>query len=81
VLLKGINDDVEILALLFRSLYAAKVKPYYLHHPDAAPGTSHFRLSIEEGRTLVKALWSRVPGPARPIYVRDPQGGTGKVPI
>ena len=81
VLLKGVNDDVETLAQLFRSLYAARVKPYYLHHPDPAPGTAHFRLPLAEGRALVQALWGRIPGPARPIYVLDPPGGTGKVPI
>ncbi len=81
VLLKGINDDPDVLAHLFRSLVAARVKPYYLHHPDLAPGTSHFRLSIEEGQAIVRALRGRVSGLAQPTYVLDIPGGYGKVPI
>ena len=49
VLLKGVNDDVEILAALMRCFVENRIKPYYLHHPDLAPGTSHFRPGIEEG--------------------------------
>lgn len=81
VLLKGINDDPDVLAALFRSLVAARVKPYYLHHPDLAPGTAHFRLSIEEGQAIVRALRGRVSGLAQPTYVLDIPGGYGKVPI
>jgi lysine 2,3-aminomutase len=81
VLLKGVNDDPEVLAALFRSLVSARVKPYYLHHPDLAPGTSHFRLSIEEGQAIVRALRGRVSGLAQPTYVLDIPGGHGKVPI
>jgi lysine 2,3-aminomutase len=81
VLLKGVNDDPEVLAALFRSLVSARVKPYYLHHPDLAPGTSHFRLSIEEGQAVVRALRGQVSGLAQPTYVLDIPGGHGKVPI
>lgn len=81
VLLKGINDDPDVLAALFRSLVAARVKPYYLHHPDLAPGTAHFRLSIEEGQAIVRTLRGRVSGLAQPTYVLDIPGGYGKVPI
>ena len=81
VLLKGVNDDPETLAALMRGLVAARVKPYYLHHPDLAPGTSHFRLSIEEGQAIVRALRGRVSGLAQPTYVLDIPGGFGKVPI
>ncbi len=81
VLLKGVNDDPEILAALFRGLVAARVKPYYLHHPDLAPGTAHFRLTIEEGQAIVRALRGRVSGLAQPTYVLDIPGGYGKVPI
>ena len=49
VLLKGVNDDAETLAALMRAFVEARIKPYYLHHLDAAPGTSHFRVSIAEG--------------------------------
>jgi lysine 2,3-aminomutase len=81
VLLKGVNDDPEVLAALMRGLVAARVKPYYLHHPDLAPGTGHFRMSIEEGQAIVRALRGRVSGLAQPTYVLDIPGGHGKVPI
>jgi lysine 2,3-aminomutase len=81
VLLKGVNDDPEVLAALMRGLVRARVKPYYLHHPDLAPGTAHFRLSIEEGQAIVRALRGRVSGLAQPTYVLDIPGGYGKVPV
>ena len=66
VLLKGINDDAETLATLFRALIAIGVKPYYLHHADLAPGTAHFRTSIAEGQAVMRALRGRVSGLALP---------------
>lgn len=81
VLLKGINDDPEILAALMRALVEARIKPYYLHHPDLAPGTSHFRMSIEEGQAIVRQMRGRVSGLAQPTYVLDIPGGHGKVPV
>jgi lysine 2,3-aminomutase len=81
VLLRGVNDDAAMLEALFRGLVAMRVKPYYLHHPDLAPGTGHFRLGIEEGRRLVGALRGRVSGLCQPSYVLDIPGGYGKVPI
>ncbi|MGL4241600.1 MAG: lysine-2,3-aminomutase-like protein [Beijerinckiaceae bacterium] len=81
VLLRGINDDVETLAALMRAFVENRVKPYYLHHPDLAPGTSHFRLSVAEGRKLVEALRGRLSGLAQPHYVIDIPGGYGKSPI
>jgi lysine 2,3-aminomutase len=81
VLLRGVNDDPATLEALFRGLVAMRVKPYYLHHPDLAPGTGHFRLGIERGRGLVAALRGRVSGLCQPTYVLDIPGGYGKVPI
>ncbi len=81
VLLKGINDQAAILEDLFRTLLASRVKPYYLHHPDMALGTSHFRLSIKEGQDIVKQLRGRVTGLAYPTYVLDLPGGFGKMPL
>ncbi|GLK86257.1 lysine-2,3-aminomutase-like protein [Ancylobacter defluvii] len=81
VLLAGVNDDAETLAGLFRALVEARVKPYYLHHPDLAPGTAHFRLPVERGQELMRALRGRVSGLALPTYVLDIPGGHGKVPI
>jgi lysine 2,3-aminomutase len=81
VLLRGVNDDVAVLEALFRGLVAMRVKPYYLHHPDLALGTGHFRLGIDEGQRLVGALRGRVSGLCQPSYVLDIPGGYGKVPI
>jgi lysine 2,3-aminomutase len=81
VLLKGVNDDPDTLAALMRAFVETRVKPYYLHHPDLAPGTSHFRLSIEEGRALVAGLRGRISGLCQPTYILDIPGGHGKAAI
>jgi lysine 2,3-aminomutase len=81
VLLAGINDDVETLCALMRALVSARVKPYYLHHPDLVRGTGHFRVSIARGQALMKSLRGRLSGLAQPVYVLDVPGGHGKVPI
>jgi lysine 2,3-aminomutase len=81
VLLKGVNDTVETLEQLMRALVTARVKPYYLHHPDLVRGTGHFRVSIAEGQALMKALRGRLSGLAQPTYVLDVPGGHGKVPV
>jgi lysine 2,3-aminomutase len=81
VLLKGVNDDAATLEALFRALLAARIKPYYLHHPDLAPGTGHFRPGIAAGQALMRALRGRLSGLAQPTYVLDIPGGHGKVPI
>jgi lysine 2,3-aminomutase len=79
VLLKGVNDDVETLGALMRALVECRIKPYYLHHLDRAPGTAHFRTSVEHGRSLMRALRARHSGLCQPAYVIDTPG-EGKVP-
>lgn len=81
VLLRGVNDEAAVLEALFRGLVAMRVKPYYLHHPDLAPGTGHFRLDISEGQDLVRTLRGHISGLCQPAYVLDIPGGFGKVPI
>jgi lysine 2,3-aminomutase len=81
VLLKGVNDDAETLAALMRSFVENRIKPYYLHHPDLAPGTSHFRPGIEDGLALMCDLRARLSGLAMPTYMLDIPGGFGKVPL
>ena len=81
VLLKGVNDDAETLAALMRAFAENRVKPYYLHHPDLAPGTGHFRVGIEDGLALMRDLRARVSGLAMPTYMLDIPGGFGKVPL
>jgi lysine 2,3-aminomutase len=78
VLLEGVNNDINTLADLMRSLVEARVRPYYLHHPDLAPGTSHFRLSVAEGQGLVRELRDRISGLSQPHYVIDIPGGISK---
>jgi lysine 2,3-aminomutase len=81
VLLRGVNDDATTLAALMRAFVEARVKPYYLHHADLAPGTAHFRTTIAEGQALMKEMRGRVSGLAQPAYVVDIPGGHGKVPV
>jgi lysine 2,3-aminomutase len=81
VLLRGVNDDVETLSALMRAFAECRVKPYYLHHADLAPGTSHLRTSIETGQELMRQLRGRVSGLCQPAYMLDIPGGAGKVPV
>jgi lysine 2,3-aminomutase len=64
-----------------RALVETRVKPYYLHHGDLAPGTAHFRTTIAEGQALMRSLRARLSGMALPTYVLDIPGAHGKVPI
>ncbi|WP_210526577.1 lysine-2,3-aminomutase-like protein [Rubellimicrobium arenae] len=81
VLLRGVNDSAEALEDLLRVLVETRIKPYYLHHPDLAPGTGHFRVSIAQGQALMRALRGRVSGLCQPTYVLDLPGGHGKSPL
>jgi lysine 2,3-aminomutase len=81
VLLKGVNADVGTLSALMRAFVENRVKPYYLHHPDLAPGTARFRLSLEEGQALVKSLRGHLSGLCQPTYILDIPGGAGKIPV
>ena len=81
VLLRGVNDDADTLEALMRAFVECRIKPYYLHHADLAPGTAHFRTTLREGQALMRALRGRVSGLAQPAYVLDVPGGHGKVPV
>lgn len=81
VLLRGVNADVGTLGALMRAFVENRVKPYYLHHPDLAPGTAQFRLTLEEGQALVKSLRGHLSGLCQPTYILDIPGGAGKIPI
>jgi lysine 2,3-aminomutase len=76
VLLKGVNDDVDTLEALMRAFLRNRVKPYYLHQMDPAPGTGHFTVPIEQGRELISQLRDRMTGLGIPAYVLD--GPTGR---
>jgi lysine 2,3-aminomutase len=81
VFLAGVNDTPEIMAELMRALVECRIKPYYLHHADLAPGTSHLRTKIDAGQHLVRNLRGRLSGLCQPTYVLDIPGGYGKAPI
>ena len=81
VLLRGVNDDAETLGALMRIFVECRIKPYYLHHGDLAPGTAHLRSSVSEGQALMRTLHGRLSGLCQPTYVLDIPGGFGKSPI
>ncbi len=81
VLLKGVNDSPAVMEDLMRAMVASRIKPYYLHHLDLAPGTDHFRTSIARGQDIMRHLRGRVSGLCQPSYVLDIPGGHGKAPI
>ena len=81
VLLKGVNDDPMGMEQLMRALVRNRIKPYYLHHLDLAPGTQHFRTSIATGQEIMRHLRGRASGLCQPGYVLDIPGGHGKAPI
>jgi lysine 2,3-aminomutase len=81
VLLRGVNDDAETLGALMRAFVETRIKPYYLHQGDFAPGTAHLRTTIYEGQALVRALRGRISGLCQPTYILDTPGGHGKVPV
>ncbi len=81
VLLKGVNDDAATLEALMRRFVELRIKPYYLHHADLAPGTGHFRTTIAEGQGLMRRLRGAVSGLCQPTYVLDIPGGHGKSPV
>jgi lysine 2,3-aminomutase len=81
VLLRGVNDEPVTLEALMRGFVECRIKPYYLHHGDLAPGTAHLRTTIEQGQELMQSLRGRVSGLCQPDYVLDIPGGHGKAPI
>lgn len=81
VLLRGINDDGKVLEALMRAFVECRIKPYYLHHGDLAPGTAHLRTTLARGQDLMRALRGRVSGLCQPDYVLDIPGGHGKAPV
>lgn len=81
VLLAGVNDSETALADLFRAMLRSRIKPYYLHQLDAAPGTARFHVPIARGREILANLRGRLSGTAFPHYILDQPGGLGKIPL
>ena len=81
VLLRGVNDSAGTLEALMRAFVECRIKPYYLHHGDLAPGTAHLRTTIAQGQALMRSLRGNVSGLCQPDYVLDIPGGFGKAPV
>jgi lysine 2,3-aminomutase len=81
VLLRGVNDDAATLAALMRAFVETRIRPYYLHHADLAPGTGHLRTTLAEGQALMRQLRGDVSGLCQPTYILDIPDGHGKVPV
>jgi lysine 2,3-aminomutase len=81
VLLKGINDNFQVLEKLFSTLAANRIKPLYLFHIDPVAGNEHFATGIEKGKEIMEALRNRISSIATPVFAIDLPDGEGKVPI
>jgi lysine 2,3-aminomutase len=81
VLLAGVNDSLAALEGLLRTMLAHRIKPYYLHALDPAPGTARFAVPDAQALELLRSLRGRVSGLAWPVFVRETPGGAGKRPL
>ena len=81
VLLKGINDSVEVMKELMHKLLMARVRPYYLYQCDLIPGSAHFRTTVARGLEIIRGLRGYTSGYAVPTFVVDAPGGGGKIPL
>jgi lysine 2,3-aminomutase len=81
VLLKGVNDNLDVMKALMTGLLKIRVKPYYIHQMDLVRGTSHFRTTVNCGLDIMGAIRGHLSGLATPYYVIDLPGGKGKVPM
>jgi lysine 2,3-aminomutase len=81
VLLRGVNDDAEVMKALVHRLLRMRVRPYYLYQMDLITGGAHFKVDVRKGIEIIRALRGHTTGYAIPQYVIDAPGGGGKVPI
>jgi len=81
VLLKGVNDDADVMKALIHRLLRMRVRPYYLYQMDLITGGAHFKVDVRKGIEIIRALRGHTTGYAIPQYVIDAPGGGGKVPI
>src|SRR5436190_1393301 len=81
VLLKGVNDDVDVMKELMQRLLAARVRPYYIYMCDQVAGAEHFRTTVEKGLEIIQGLRGWTSGLAVPHFVIDAPGGGGKIPL
>src|SRR5512140_1764811 len=81
VLLRGVNDDPEVMKELVQKLLSIRVRPYYLYQADLVQGTDHFRTPVQTGLDIIEALRGHTTGLAVPHFVIDTPGGGGKVAV
>ena len=81
VLLKGINDNADVMKSLMHNMLKMRVRPYYIYQCDPILGSAHFRTPVEKGLEIIKALRGHTTGYAVPHYVIDAPGGGGKIPL
>jgi lysine 2,3-aminomutase len=81
VLLKGVNDDPEVMRELMKKLLAIRVRPYYIYQADLTKGANHFRTPLDVGLEIMDNLRGHISGLAVPQFVIDAPGGGGKIPL
>ncbi len=81
VLMKGVNDDADVMLDLHRKLLRMRVRPYYIYQADLTKGTNHFRTPVRKGLEIMDKLRGHTSGLAVPYYVIDAPGGGGKIPL
>ena len=81
VLLKGVNDDPDVMKKLMQRLLQIRVRPYYIYQADMTKGINHFRTKVEKGMEIIKAIQGWTSGLAVPHFVIDSPGGGGKIPL
>lgn len=81
VLLKGVNDDADVMKALVQRLLRMRVRPYYIYQMDLITGGSHFKVDVRKGIEIIRALRGHTTGYSVPQYVIDAPGGGGKVPV
>lgn len=81
VLLKGVNDNVDVMKELVHGLVRNRVRPYYIYQCDLSEGISHFRTPVSKGIEIMESLRGHTSGLCIPTYVVDAPGGGGKIPV
>jgi len=81
VLLKGVNDCVNIMKKLVKRLIQLRVRPYYIYQCDLSKGIEHFRTPVSKGIEIIEGLRGHISGIAVPTFVVDAPGGGGKIPV
>lgn len=81
VLLRGVNDSVEVLRNLCMGMVAAGVRPYYIYSCDPTEGNPQFTVPLDEMLELSRGLRGWISGPAVPTFIVDGVGGLGKMPV